>query len=136
MIAATMELCNAISSFEGSAPEDIAVEREAIEAAVILLAPVTPHICHKLWQNLGHEGTVIDATWPQVDESALVRTSIEMVVQVNGKVRGRIEVSVNADKESIADQARNDENVMRFTEGKTERKLIVVPGKLVNIVVG
>ncbi|MBL4583184.1 MAG: leucine--tRNA ligase [Pseudomonadales bacterium] len=135
-IAATMELCNAISSFEGSAPEDIAVEREAIEAAVILLAPVTPHICHKLWQNLGHEGTVIDATWPQVDESALVRTSIEMVVQVNGKVRGRIEVSVNADKESIADQARNDENVMRFTEGKTERKLIVVPGKLVNIVVG
>ena len=135
-IAATMELCNAISTYDGSAPEDIAVEREAIEAAVVLLAPVTPHICHKLWQNLGHTTAVIDAQWPQVDESALVRSSIEMVVQVNGKVRGRIEVSVDADKESIADQARNDENVKRFTDGKTERKLIVVPGKLVNIVVG
>ncbi|MBV1915899.1 MAG: leucine--tRNA ligase [Pseudomonadales bacterium] len=134
-IAATMELCNAISTFEGSTAEDIAVEREAIEAAVILLAPVTPHICHKLWQNLGHSTAVIDAEWPQVDESALVRTSIEIVVQVNGKVRGRIEVGVDADKETIADQARNDENVKRFTDGKTERKLIVVPGKLVNIVV-
>ena len=135
-IAATMELCNAISTFEGDTAEDIAVEREAIEAAVVMLAPVTPHISHKLWQNLGHSTAVIDAEWPQVDDSALVRTSIEMVVQVNGKVRGRIEVSVDADKESIADQARNDENVMRFTDGKTERKLIVVPGKLVNIVVG
>ncbi|WP_372750265.1 class I tRNA ligase family protein, partial [Litorivivens sp.] len=131
-IAAVMELLNEIGKFEGNP----AVTREALEACVVLLSPIVPHICHALWQDLGHSEAVIDAPWPQVDESALVKSSIEMVVQVNGKVRGKIQVAADADAESIKDIARSNENVLRFIDGKTIRKEIVVPQKLVNIVVG
>jgi leucyl-tRNA synthetase len=94
-----------------------------------------PHICHELWHVLGHEGGLVDERWPEVDESALSQDLIEMVVQVNGKLRGRISVHVAADKEAISELALADENVQKFVADKTIRKTIVVPGRLVNIVV-
>jgi len=96
---------------------------------------MVPHICHALWQELGHESALIDQRWPLVDESALELEFLEMVVQVNGKLRGRISVAVDAAKELIEAQALADENVQRFVGGNDIRKVIVVPGRLVNIVV-
>ncbi|WP_043532451.1 leucine--tRNA ligase [Litchfieldella xinjiangensis] len=135
-IAAVMELSNALGKFEDTSPQGLAVAREAIEACILLLAPITPHVCHALWRALGHDAPVIDASWPKVDESALTKDTIELVVQVNGKLRARLEVAANADKASIEAQAMQAENVQRHIEGMTIRKVIVVPGKLVNIVVG
>ena len=139
-IAAVMELTNAIGRFhqgaDAASDQDLAVTREAVEACVLLLAPIVPHACHALWAELGHAEPIIDATWPRVDESALARDTIELVVQVNGKLRARIEVPASADKAAVEAEAFAAENVQRHTEGKTVRKVIVVPGKLVNIVVG
>lgn len=135
-IAAVMELLNAVSRFADDSAQGRAVVQEALDTAVLLLAPITPHVCDQLWQALGHEGAVIDANWPQVDERALVSDSIALVVQVNGKLRGRIEVDSAADKDAILAQAKADENVKRHLEGMTLRKEIYVPGKLVNLVVG
>ncbi|MGQ7247489.1 leucine--tRNA ligase [Halomonas sp. V046] len=133
-IAAVMELSNAIGKFADTSPLGLAVAREAVEACVLLLAPITPHACHGLWHELGHTDAVIDAPWPKVDEDALARDSVELVVQVNGKLRARIEVDSAAAKDAIEAQALGNENVIRHTDGKTIRKVIVVPGKLVNIV--
>ena len=134
-IAAVMELLNEVAKLTDSDhPQSFAVRHEALRSALLLLAPITPHICHSLWDTLGGEGSITDASWPQVDESALVRSSIELVVQVNGKVRGRIQVAADADRDSIEKIALEDTNVQRFTEGKAIRKVIVVPGRLVNIV--
>ncbi|MBM7424695.1 leucine--tRNA ligase [Spongiibacter marinus] len=133
-IAAVMELVNELSRFERNTDQCLAVEREALEAAVALLSPIVPHISHELWQQLGHSEAVIDASWPTVDESALVRSSIEMVIQVNGKVRAKMEVPADADAETIKAMAKAQENVQKFIDGLTIRKEIVVPKKLVNIV--
>ena len=100
-----------------------------------MLAPIVPHICHTLWRSLGQESAVIDAGWPQVDEAARVADSCTLVVQVNGKLRARIEVPADADRAAAEAAALADENVQRFLEGKEIRKIIVVPGKLVNVVV-
>ncbi|MFG6136812.1 leucine--tRNA ligase [Halomonas sp. B23F22_10] len=135
-IAAVMELTNAVGKFEDASSLGLAVAREAVEACVLLLAPITPHACHALWAELGHDEPAIDAAWPALDESALTRDTIELVVQVNGKLRARLEVPAEADKAAIEAQAMAAENVQRHLEGKTVRKVIVVPGKLVNIVVG
>ncbi len=134
-IAAVMELSNEVSRFTDASPEGLAVQREALESAVLLLAPIVPHISHVLWQKLGHSEPIIDAAWPTFDPAALVATELSIVVQVNGKLRGSIEVAVDASKESIEELALAHENVQRFTEDKTIRKVIVVPKKLVNIVV-
>ena len=134
-IAAVMELSNTLSRFDDTSPQGLAVAREAVEACVLLLAPITPHVCHRLWRELGHAEPAIDAPWPQVDTAALERDTIELSVQVNGKLRARIEVAADASKETIEATACSAENVRRHTEGKTLRKVIVVPGKLVNIVV-
>ena len=129
-IATVMELINDVSKFDG----DAAVKHEALEAAVLVLAPITPHASHALWQALGHDEAVLNAAWPDVDESALVKDSIELVVQVNGKVRAKLEVPASADKDTVENLAKAEPNVQKFTDGKTIRKVIVVPGKLVNIV--
>jgi len=102
---------------------------------VLMLSPMTPHICHALWKALGHKTALIDQRWPESDKSALELDMIELVIQVNGKLRGRVSVPAEADKESIEKLAIADENVQRFVEGKEIRKVIVVPGRLVNIVV-
>ncbi|WP_027858865.1 leucine--tRNA ligase [Marinobacterium jannaschii] len=135
-IAAVMELSNAISKFVDVSEQGRAVTQEALEAAVQLLAPIVPHVSHQLWQELGHSSEMLTAPWPTVDESALVRDSIEMVVQVNGKVRAKIKVAANADKDVVLHTALADENVQKHMGDKSLRKQIVVPGKLVNIVVG
>ena len=134
-IAAIMELSNAIGRFQDVSEQGRAVMHEALEAAVLLLSPIVPHICHSLWQQLGHESAIIHASWPKVDESALVRTTVEIVVQVNGKVRSKIEVAANADKDTLLHLALAEENVQKHIGDKTIRKHIAVPNKLLNIVV-
>jgi len=133
-IAAIMEFCNHLSRYTGDEPDDRALRQEAWETVVRLIAPVTPHIAEVLWHRLGREGSIFAAGWPEVDEAALARRSIELVVQVNGKVRGRIEMPPGSDRERVEQAALANDNVARFVGGKTVRKVIVVPEKLVNIV--
>ncbi len=134
-VAASMELLNAVNRFEDRSGQGRAVVHEALEAVVLMLSPMTPHICHALWKALGHATPLIDQRWPHVDESALELDTIELVVQVNGKLRGRVAVPADADKDTIEGLAVADDNVQRFVDGKAIRKVIVVPGRLVNIVV-
>jgi leucyl-tRNA synthetase len=133
-IAQVMTLMNVLEKAATTSEQDRALLQEGLETVALLLAPITPHICHELWTNLGHDGAIIDARWPTVDETALVQDNLTLVVQVNGKLRGQIEVSASASREEVEASARANENVVRFTEGLTIRKVIVVPGKLVNIV--
>ncbi|QFU77036.1 leucine--tRNA ligase [Halioglobus maricola] len=132
-IAAVMELCNELGKL-GDEDQSRAVLDEALRAIVLMLNPITPHICHQLWPALGGTGDVLNALWPTVDEAALTRDSIEMVVQVNGKVRAKMELPADADKAAAEAAALAQDNVQRFLDGVTVRKVIVVPGKLVNIV--
>jgi len=133
-IAAIMELCNELAKLDKANEQSRAVIAEALQAVVLMLNPIVPHISHYLWPILGGEGDVLNANWPLVDETALTRDSIELVVQVNGKVRAKMTVAVDTDKESIEAMAVEQDNVQRFLEAVTVRKIIVVPGKLVNIV--
>jgi leucyl-tRNA synthetase len=135
-IAAVMELCNELGELAGDDARERAVLDEALNAVVRLLCPIVPHLCHHLWHALGHKGDVTYAAWPTVDESALVRDSVEMVVQVNGKVRAKMTVPAAIDKAGAEAEALRQPNAQRFLEGKTVRKVIVVPGKLVNVVAG
>ncbi len=134
-VAASMELLNAVTRLEDASPQSSAVVREALEAVVLFLSPIVPHICHELWEVLGHETAVVDERWPVPDEAALQQDNIEIVVQVNGKLRGRISVAADADRDEVAAKALADENVKRFIADKEVRKQIVVPGRLVNIVI-
>ncbi|MCF6325524.1 MAG: leucine--tRNA ligase [Gammaproteobacteria bacterium] len=133
VVAACMKIMNALGTLKPGGAHD-AVLDDGFSIVLRLLSPIAPHIAHVLWCDLGYGDDVLNATWPTVDESALVRDSIEMMVQVNGKVRGKITVAANAAKEVVEEAARNDENVQRFTDGKAIKKVIVVPGRLVNIV--
>lgn len=133
-IAQVMTLMNVLEKAAQSTEQDRALVQEGLEAVTLLLAPITPHICHELWNQLGHADPVIDAGWPVVDESALVQDSLTLVIQVNGKLRGQIEMPAAATREEVEAAARANENVLRFVDGLTIRKVIVVPGKLVNIV--
>ncbi len=108
--------------------------REALDAIVLMLSPIVPHICHELWQVLGHQTAPVSEGWPAFDESALEQDTVEIVIQVNGKLRGRINVAADATRDQVAELALADENVQRFVVGKEVRKTIVVPGRLVNIV--
>ena len=135
-IAAVMELSNTVAKFVDISEQGRAVMQEALEAATLLLSPIVPHISHQLWEELGHNDNVLTAQWPEVDESALVRASIQLVVQVNGKVRAKINVAADADEDVVLHTALADENVLKHMADKTIRKKIVVPGRLVNIVVG
>lgn len=134
-IAAVMEMINALSRAESNDDNDHALMREGIETAVLLLSPIVPHITDALWRQLGHTEPLIDAAWPVSDPAALEQNEIEIVVQVNGKLRGKIMVDKDAAKEAIEAAATAEENVARNIEGKQVRKIIVVPGRLVNIVV-
>ncbi len=133
-IAAIMELLNSLMKAEDS-PQVRAITQEGLEAMVLMLSPMVPHITQVLWENLGHSGLIIDASWPTVDESALVRDEMELVVQVNGKLRAKICVPADANNAAIEEMALAELNVQKFTEGKTIRKVVVVPKRLVNIVV-
>jgi leucyl-tRNA synthetase len=134
-IAAAMELLNAINKFGDDSPAGRAVQHEALEAVVLMLSPIVPHVCHELWSVLGHSSAVVDMPWPTLDERALQQDEVEVVLQVNGKLRGRIAVAVDAANETIIAQALADPNVQKYVGDKEIRKTIVVPGRLVNIVV-
>ncbi|MDD5114914.1 MAG: leucine--tRNA ligase, partial [Methylobacter sp.] len=134
-IAANMELVNTLSRFVDESDNGRAVRQEALESIVLLLSPIVPHVTHQLWLDLGHQQAVVSEQWPKVDESALAQNTLELVIQVNGKLRSKLSVSVDAGKDEIEKLALSDEQALRFMEGKPVKKVIVVPGKLVNIVV-
>jgi len=133
VVSSCMTMVNALYKLDQT-DADKAVLREGMSIVLRLLSPIAPHITHHLWTALGYGKDILEASWPELDESALEQDSIEYVVQVNGKVRGKIRVAVDAEKSSIEQTASSNENVQRFLEGVTIRKIIVVPNKLVNIV--
>jgi len=134
-IAAIMELLNALGRFGDPSAQGRAVRQEALRIAVLVLAPITPHVCHALWQALGSTSALVDERWPAPDAAALAQESCEIVVQVNGKLRGRISVAVDADEAAVRAAALADAQVRRFLADKPVRRVIVVPGKLVNVVI-
>jgi len=137
-ISSIMELMNAVDELkisDDSSGQAKAVFRDAIEKVVLLISPFAPHIAEELWAELGHEGGVLAADWPEVIEAALHRDEIQMALQVNGKVRDQIFVPSAAGKDEIEKLAMKNEAVLKWIEGKTIRKVIVVPGRLVNIAV-
>jgi leucyl-tRNA synthetase len=133
VVSACMTMVNSLSRLTESANET-AVLREGLGIVLRLLAPIAPHITHRLWRELGYGEDILLGGWPQVDEDALRQDRLEYVVQVNGKVRGKVEVSSNAPAAVIEQAALGNDNVRRFTAGLSVRKVIIVPGKLVNIV--
>jgi len=133
-IAAIMELMNHFTKAKMNSDEDVAIMQEGISAITLMLTPIVPHLCHHLWQSLGNEQNVEDATWPTVDEKALVEDEKLIIVQVNGKLRAKITVAADASQADVEPLAFADEHVTKFTEGKTVRKVIYVPGRLLNIV--
>lgn len=139
-IAAVMELYNELNRFSNAhdihdGDQNQAIMQEALESIVLLLQPIVPHMSHALWKHLGQQEAAIDATWPVWDESALDRATIRMVVQVNGKLRAQMDLPADMDKAGMEQAALADPAVQRFTDGKTIRKVIVVPERLVNVVV-
>jgi leucyl-tRNA synthetase len=136
-IAAVMELVNAIQAFDQkAAPENVAVVREAVESVVRLLAPFVPHFTEELWAELGHTESLEKAGWPGYDAEATVDEELTVVIQVNGKLRSKLTVAPDLPEEALKAAALSDEKVLVFLEGKSVKKVIYVPGKLVNIVVG
>ena len=134
-IAAVMELLNTLAKFDDASEQGRAVRQEALQAAVLLLNPITPHACHAMWQLLGHAQTLLeDQPFPQVDTAALVKDSLTLAVQVNGKLRGTIDVAADTSRELIETLAKDEPNTAKFLVGLTIRKVIIVPGKIVNIV--
>ena len=134
-IAAVMELSNHLNRFEDRSEQGRAVLDEGWKAIVRLLAPVTPHICEVLWEKLGEAEPMTSTAWPEVDESARVKSSITLVVQVNGKLRARIEVAPGADEDAVHAAAFAEANVQRHVEGKTILRVIHIPDRLLNIVI-
>ena len=134
-IAAIMELMNHLSKAAIKSDEDKAVMFEALRAVVLMLTPITPHMCHYLWQTIGNSDLDVENTpWPTVDNSALVEDEKLIIVQVNGKLRAKITVAADASKEEVEALGLSDENVTKFTDGNTIRKVIYIPGKILNIV--
>ena len=134
-IAAVMELMNALAKVDDPSDTGRAVMQEALEAAVLLLSPIVPHISQALWAELRPGADMLDAAWPKVDESALVQDEIELVLQVNGKLRGNMKVAKSAAKDEIEKLALANPAVLKFIEGQVVKKVVVVPGRLVNVVV-
>ncbi|MEZ7751312.1 leucine--tRNA ligase [Haemophilus sputorum] len=134
-IAAVMELMNKLTRAPLESEQDRAVMAEALSAVVRMLYPITPHICFELWKALGNESTIDHAEWVKADEAAMVEDEKLIVVQVNGKVRGKVTVAADADEETVKTVAFADENVKKFTDDTQIVKMIYVPGKLLNVVV-
>ncbi|MDQ7049668.1 MAG: leucine--tRNA ligase [Enterobacterales bacterium] len=133
-ISAVMELINSVAKFKIESDIDKSLVKHALDCSVLLLSPVVPHLCQELWRLAGNEQLIIDAQWPQCDADSLAKDEVLIILQVNGKTRGKIEVSADADKESIEKLALEDPNVTKFIQDKNIRKVILVPGRLINIV--
>jgi leucyl-tRNA synthetase len=134
-IAANMELLNEVGRLPDSDPAAPALRRECLNAIVLMLAPIVPHVTQALWEALGHYGMVADAAWPEVDTDALAVDEVTLAVQVNGKLRAQVRVPAGASSEAVEAAACADPNVLRHLEGQSVVKVIVVPGRLVNLVV-
>jgi len=134
-IAAVMELLNALAKLPQASPQDRSVAQEALEIAVQGLSPIIPHVTHALWRHLGHRTALIDEAWAKVDADALQSSTLQWVVQVNGRLRAHIAIAVDADEAAVRAAALAEANVQKFMGGAPARKVIIVPGKLVNIVV-
>ena len=134
-IAANMELLNSVGKFDDDSATGIAIRQETFESMVLMLSPIIPHLCHQLWQDLGHDSVIIDCPWPQYDEAALVQETIEMVIQVNGKLRGKMQLGADSEKAVCEALAFKNEQVRRYIDDRPIKKVIVVPNKLVNIVI-
>jgi leucyl-tRNA synthetase len=133
-IAANMELINQLSKFHETDEIAQAIRQEALESIVLMLSPVMPHVAQELWLMLGKDGLVMDQPWPEIDEDALEQSNIQMMIQINGKLRGKVDVDVDADDKTVEKLALENDNVVQFLENKTIRKVIVVKGRLINIV--
>ena len=133
-ISAIMELSNQLGAYRDHPRPHAGVVREAVETLLLLLSPFSPHICEELWHMIGHENSICLMSWPKYDKDALVQSEVEMVVQINGKVRDRIMVATGSDDETVRQQCLQSPRVLQQLEGKTVQKFIIVPGKLVNIV--
>jgi len=134
-IASVMELLNAVGRYDESGDAARAARHEALEIAVLALSPIVPHVTHALWQALGHATALIDEPWPEPDPAALAQDSVEIVVQVNGKLRGRVAIAAGAGQPEALAAALADADVQRFVAGAAPRKVVYVPGKLLNLVV-
>ncbi|HEX7382201.1 MAG TPA: class I tRNA ligase family protein, partial [Nevskiaceae bacterium] len=134
-IAACMELSNLLQRWTDTSPQGRAVLQEALDVLVAVLAPIVPHVSHVLWHTLGHAGAVIDAPWPTLDQRAREAQMITVVVQVNGKLRGRLELPAMVGEREAAAAALADPGVARYTEGRVVRKTVYVPGRVLNLVV-
>jgi leucyl-tRNA synthetase len=135
VVAANMELLNELNRYTDTSGQGRAVVQEALELVVLMLSPVVPHICHALWHALGHADAVVDCAWPAVDADALRQDSVTLIVQVNGKLRGKVSVAADAQRDVIEAAVLSEENVCRHIGDQVVKKVIVVPGKLVNVVV-
>jgi len=137
-IAALMELTNAIPknfiNADASASERSSAQ-EAIEAILICLSPITPHITHALWKKLGHKDAIIDVIWPETDRELLQKRSVEIAIQINGKLRGKVEVEPGLDQSAIEQLAKEESNVKKYIENKEIRKVVYIDNKLLNLVV-
>lgn len=136
-ISAIMEMVNGLYHFRETSGQKVTpAVHEAIEALMLLLAPITPHIAEEMWERTGHSESIHLQKWPEVDTSALKVDEVELAVQVNGKLKARIVVASDLDKDAIIEQAMQEQKIQDAIADKTVRKTIVVPGKLVNIVAG
>jgi leucyl-tRNA synthetase len=136
VVSSVHELISAVTHIEVTTDQDRAAVDEALRIALVVFSPIAPHVTQALWNRLGEQTALVDASWPEVDEAALIQDRLELVVQVNGKVRGHVDVAADVNQEQASAAALANENVARFVSGKTVRKVILVPGKLLNIVVG
>ena len=137
VISAVMELVNAMQAIDDTNIDDAMkpTMRFAMETTILLLSPIVPHFCEELWEDLGHDASVLLSSWPTFDEEATVKEEVEVVIQVNGKLRSRFDAAADADETSLRETALADERIVRFIGGKPIKKVIVVKNKLVNIVI-
>ena len=134
-IAAVMELVNELNAFEINDDVDKQVVKEAIKAIILLLSPIVPHICNRLWLDLGYDSSIIDESWPTHNPELMVQENVEIVIQVNGKLRSKITVDQSIDDKALEELVMMDEKIKKHTDGHTVKKIIIVPKKLVNIVI-
>ena len=134
VVSGVHELVNALNRMDTPDPQDRAAIDEALKIALIVLSPIAPHVTQALWSALGEHEPLVRASWPALDESALVQERLQLVVQVNGKVRGHVDVPADVAEDAAREAALSVENVARFLDGKSIRKFILIPGKLINIV--
>ena len=134
-IAGIMELLNTLNKYKPVSPECDILKQEAFEAIVKLLSPITPHICHALWQQLGNEDPLIYSSWPNFDENILRRKEIEIIIQINGKLRGKLNIDVDSKQSDLEKMVLSNDKIIKFLDGKSVKKFIYVKGKLINVVI-